>query len=140
VFRPTEVALGLAANDLYEALPTAFRDGLEELPATLAALEARAAEARAELELVAALAPTGSADADALERRRAVASKNLASSVAALEGLRLDLLRLHGGANDLAPITTLIQSARELREDAARLADAQREVDEALAPRSLGTS
>ena len=133
VFRPTEAALGLAANQLFEALPTAFRDGLEELPATLAALEARAAEARAELELVAALAPSGSADSDALERRRANASRNLAASVAALEGLRLDLLRLHGGADNLAPITTLIHAAKELSEDASRLADAQREVDEALA-------
>jgi hypothetical protein len=53
--------------------------------------------------------------------------------VAALEGLRLDLLRLHGGAGDLAPITTLIQSAKELSDDATRLADAQREVEEALA-------
>jgi serine/threonine-protein kinase len=89
---------------------------------------------------VAALAPTGSADAEALERRKAAASKNLGASVAALEGLRLDLLRLHGGADNLAPITTLIQSAKELSDDATRLADAQREVDEALAQPNFNAS
>ena len=90
--------------------------------------------------MVAALAPSGSGDADVLERRRTAASKNLAASVAALEGLRLDLLRLHAGANDLAPLTTLIDAARLLGEDVSRLADAQREVDDALAPRPPGAS
>ncbi len=136
VFRPTEAALSVAASELFAALPTAFRDGLEELPATLAALEARAAEARAELDVVAALAPLGSNDADVLERRRSVASKNLSESVAALERLRLDLLRLHAGSDNLAPLTTLIDAARLLSDDVSRLADAQREVDDAIAQRS----
>ena len=57
---------------------------------------------------------------------------HLAESVAALEGIRLDLLRLHAGAADLAPLTTLIDAARLLGEDLSRLAEAQREVEEAL--------
>jgi serine/threonine-protein kinase len=58
--------------------------------------------------------------------------------VAALEGIRLDLLRLHANANDLAPLTTLIDAAHRLGEDVGRLADAQREVDAATARRALG--
>ena len=138
VFRATEVALGVAAGELFAALPKAYREQLAELPATVAALEARAAEARAEIDVVAALAPSGSGDADVLAARRNAAAARLADSVAALEGIRLDLLRLHAGAGDLAPLTTLMDAARVLREHVGRLADAQREVDAAMVRRPLG--
>src|SRR5688500_4227539 len=65
VFRATEAALGLAAGELFAALPEAYRDQLAELPATVAALEARAAEARADIDLIAALDPSGG-DAEVL--------------------------------------------------------------------------
>jgi hypothetical protein len=58
-----------------------------------------------------------------------VSAAQLAESVAALEGLRLDLLRLHAGASDLQPLTTLIDAARQIGEDIDRLAEAQREVN-----------
>ncbi|MEJ7759255.1 MAG: serine/threonine-protein kinase [Gemmatimonadaceae bacterium] len=138
VFRPTEAALGVAAADLFAALPTAYREQLAEVPATVAVLEARAAEARAEMDVLAALAPSGSGDAEVLETRRHAASAHLAASVAALERMRLDLLRLHAGAGDLAPITTLIDAARLLGEDVRRLAEAEREVDAAIVWRALG--
>ena len=138
VFRATEAALGVAAAELFDALPKAYREQLAELPATVAALEAHAAEARAEIDVVAALAPSGSADADVLDARRNAAAQRLADSVAALEGIRLDLLRLHAGASDLAPLTTLIDAARVLSEDVNRLAEAQREVDDAIVRRPLG--
>jgi serine/threonine-protein kinase len=138
VFRPTEAALGVAASELFAALPKSYREQLAELPATIEALEARAAEARAEVEMLAALAPSGSSDADALEARRSAAASHLSESVAALEGIRLDLLRLHAGASDLAPLTTLIDAARVLGEDVRRLAEAQREVEDATVRRRLG--
>lgn len=138
VFRATEVALGVAASELFAALPKAYREQLAELPATVAALEARAAAARAEIDVLAALAPSGSVNADVLETRRGAASAHLAESVAALEGIRLDLLRLHAGAGDLAPLTTLIDAARLLGEDVSRLADARREADGAAPPRLAG--
>ena len=138
VFRATEAALGVAASELFAALPNAYREQLAELPATVAALEAQAAAARAEIDVIAALAPSGSVDADVLETRRGVASSHLAQSVAALEGIRLDLLRLHAGAGDLAPLTTLIDAARLISEDVNRLADARREVDGAAPPRLAG--
>ena len=128
-FRATEAALGVAAGELFAALPKAHREQLAELPATVAALEARAAEARAELDVIAALVPNGSREAAVLETRRATASARLAETVANLEGIRLDLLRLHAGSSDLAPLTTLIDAARALGEDVSRLADAQQEVD-----------
>ena len=131
-FRATEAALGIAAGELFAALPKAYREELVELPATVAALEARAAEARAELDVIAALAPTGSSDAALLEKRRAAASARLSETVASLEGIRLDLLRLHAGASDLAPLTTLVDAARLLGEDVGRLADAQREVGDVV--------
>src|SRR5205823_4737691 len=121
VFRATEAALGVAASELFAALPSAYRDQLAELPATVAALEARAAEARAEMDVLAALAPAGSVGAEALAARREKAKAHLAESVAALESIRLDLLRLHANANDLAPLTTLIDVARLLGEDLGRL-------------------
>ncbi|HET9010690.1 MAG TPA: serine/threonine-protein kinase [Gemmatimonadaceae bacterium] len=133
VFRATESALGVAAGELFAALPKAYREQLAELPATVAALEARAADARAELDELAALGR--SADADVLETRRSAASAHLTESVAALEGIRIDLLRLHAGAGDLAPLTTLIDAARALGEDMNRLADARREVDHAASSR-----
>jgi serine/threonine-protein kinase len=137
VFRATESALGVAAAELFLALPKAYREQLDELPSIVASLEARAAEARAELEVIGGLAASGS-DAQVLAARRTTAKEHLAESVAALEGIRLDLLRLHAGAIDLAPLTTLMDAARRIGEDANRLVEAQREVEDAAgtAPRS----
>jgi serine/threonine-protein kinase len=114
---------------LFAALPKEYREQLAALPDTVAALEARAAEARAEIEVVDALAASGGASAAVLDARRSAASKNLAETVAALEGIRLDLLRLHAGASDLAPLTTLLDAARVAGEEVRRLAEAQNEVE-----------
>jgi serine/threonine-protein kinase len=134
-FRATEAALGVAAEELFAALPKAYREQLAELPAIVEALQARAAEARAEIEMVASLVPSGSDDETVLKGRRDAATAHLTESVAALEGIRLDLLRLHAGAGDLAPLTTLIDAARVAGEDVRRLADAQREVNDATSTR-----
>ena len=137
VFRATEAALGVAAGELFAALPKSYREQLAEQPATVASLEAQAADARAELDVISSLAPSSAGDAGALAARREKAAAHLSSSVAALEGIRLDLLRLHAGAGDLAPLTTLIDAARLLGEDVNRLADAQREVDAAMGRRRV---
>ncbi len=135
VFRPTEAALGVAASELFAALPKAYREQLAGLPSLVEALEARAAAARAEIEALGLLVPAAGGDAQVLAARRTAASAHLAESVAALESVRLDLLRLHAGAADLAPLTTLIDAARLLGEDVHRLAEAQREVQEATSRR-----
>ncbi|MEZ4588910.1 MAG: serine/threonine-protein kinase [Gemmatimonadales bacterium] len=136
-FRATEAALGLAAADLFAALPEAYREQLAELPATVAALEARAAEARAEVERLAALAAEGPTGRETLAAARKAAASRLGESVAALEAIRLDLLRLHANAADLAPLTTLIDAARRIGEDAGRLAEARREVEQPPAARAF---
>jgi eukaryotic-like serine/threonine-protein kinase len=136
-FRATEAALGVAAAELFAALPKEWRDQLEDLPAMVTVLEARAAEARAEIEIIAAMAPSESTDADILAARREAAATRLADSVAALEGIRLDLLRLHADAGDLAPLTTLMDAVRVIGEDMNRLVEAQREAESA-ATRKLG--
>ena len=120
-FRATESALGVAAQELYDALPAAQREALRELPATLAALEAQAAEARATVAVL-----------DGAPRE--AAARRLAGTVAALETLRLDLLRLHAGSADLAPLTTLIDAARDLGDEVDRLVDARADVDRLLPP------
>jgi predicted Ser/Thr protein kinase len=130
-FRATEAALGVAASELFAVLPKAFQEQLAELPAIVALLEARAAEARAESEMLAALAPADSGGVEVLAARKKAAAAHLAESVAALEGIRLDLLRVHAGAGDLAPLTTLMDAARLIGEDLNRLADAQREAEDA---------
>ena len=134
-FRATEAALGVAAAELFAALPKEYRERFAELPAIVASLEARATEARAELDLVAALAPSEAGGAEVLAVRKQAAAAHLAESVAALEGIRLDLLRLHAGAADLAPLTTLMDAARLIGEDLGRLAEAQREVERAAGRR-----
>jgi serine/threonine protein kinase len=127
-FRATEAALGVAAGELYAALPQEYKAQLSELPNVVALLEARASEARAEMDVVAAMAPAP-VDAELLAARRKKASKQLAESVAALEGIRLDLLKVHAGAGDLAPLTTLLDAAKAIGEDLGRLAQGQSEAE-----------
>jgi serine/threonine-protein kinase len=134
-FRATEAALGVAASELFALLPERFRQQLSELPATVAALEATAAEARAELDVIAALGPSAADEAEILSARRDRVKARLADSVAALETIRLDLLRLHSNANDLAPLNTLMDAALLVGEDVSRLADAKREVEDVIARR-----
>lgn len=132
MFRPTEAALGLAASELFNALPETYRIELLELPSMITVLEARAAEARSEMDVVAALARPGSDESTVLERRRERASASLAASVGALERIRLDLLKLHAGASDLKPLTTLIEEATLVSQEVARLAEAEQEVEDAI--------
>ena len=132
VFRPTEAVLSVAAAEIFAALPEAYRAELLELPSIISALEARAAEARAEIDVVEALAKPGSDGMAVLEKRRGAASANLAASVGALERIRLDLLKLHGGASDLKPLTTLMEEAYQVAEEVKRLAEAEQEVEDAI--------
>ena len=134
--RPTEIGLGMAVDDLFAALPATYRQHLSDLPAVVRRLEAHATAARARLdELNAVASSTG--DAGTLTAARDDAKRKLADSVAALEAVRLDLLRLHGGATDLRPITTVLEAARVLGEQLGRLHDAAREVSGFIAPLDL---
>jgi serine/threonine-protein kinase len=165
VERPTEMALGLAASELFAALPKEYRKQLHELPAVVQQLEARASLLRKRIEETAdivararnespatallggesgALA-TDSAASIASRRdsavERLVAShdalkRDLARTVATLESIRLDLLRAHGGATDLEPLTTLLDAAAGVERELGFLIEAQEEVRGVTPPRS----
>ena len=129
IFRPTEVALGVAASELFAALPAPYREQLVDLPMIVQNLQARAAESRAQLNAFQAMAVAGGRPAqpiaDTGEQR---VRRSLAETVGALESIRLDLLRLHAGEADLAPITTLLDAARSIGVHVERLMVAQRDV------------
>ena len=110
----TEVAIGMAAQELYEALPSESRERVPELPRTLKALEAEAQALRQRLDDPAAGA-------------------RLASVVSALETIRLDLLKLHAGTSDLHALTEAVQVAQRLGAEVDALIQGQRETAALLA-------
>jgi serine/threonine-protein kinase len=114
---PTVVALGRAAEELFAALPAAQRERLGDVPALVARLQADAERLRAQ------------ADTDASgEAPAGRAAERLRVTVAALEAVRLDLLKLHAGAGSLDELTRDVEAARELG----------RRVDAELAARDAG--
>jgi eukaryotic-like serine/threonine-protein kinase len=127
VHRATEVALGLAADRLFEELPKETRRQLKGLPATVKALEDDAQAMRKQVgELDSVLAEIGDDDparADAAERARVrsaveatrdEAREKLHEAVRALETIRLGLLLLHGGGGTVDGLTRDLASAREM--------------------------
>ena len=139
-FRPTEMALSVAAEELFAALPRAYREHLGDVPRVIRGLEIHASAARERVSQMTALLSldvrTGHAHADppetaTLAAARDAAVRDLAASVAALETIRLDLLRLHGqgAAADLAPITTSLDAARRVGDELDALNSARREVE-----------
>ncbi|MGH7569564.1 MAG: protein kinase domain-containing protein [Gemmatimonadales bacterium] len=116
--RPTEMALGLAALDLFEALPRETRAALPDLPAVVRGLEDEARRLRKAAE------DSGPAR-EAAQRRRGAA-------LAALETIRLDLLRLHGGVGRVDSLTANLSAAREVGEQVDRLLQGKTEVERAL--------
>ncbi|HXV90250.1 MAG TPA: serine/threonine-protein kinase [Gemmatimonadales bacterium] len=148
--RATELALGLAAEKLYEQLPRETRSRLRELPAAIRRLEQDAQRMRARLEdLNDVIGTDGPVDAgsppDELGDRRAAvvadlhaerdaALRRLGDVVAALETIRLNLLKLHAGAASVQTLTTDLGLAREVSAEIDRLLAGQREAEEALGP------
>jgi predicted Ser/Thr protein kinase len=133
--RPTEVAIGMAAVDLFRALPRATQKQLGDLPDLLEKLERDARDVRrrseelsAQLDALSGTQAAASAtlgDQGAIAERRAAvaselrvardaASRRLSGTVAALENIRLDLLRLQAGAGSLESLTSAIDAARRV--------------------------
>jgi serine/threonine-protein kinase len=107
--RPTEVALGLAAIDLFEGLPKDMQGRLGDLPAVVRGLEERVRRLRG----------------NGQEGR-------LGEALGALETLRFDLLRLHGGVGSVDGLTADLSAAREIGAQVEALLEGRREVDDAL--------
>ena len=144
--RPTELALGMAAEQLYDSLPKDTRNQLRDLPDVVHRLEQDAQKMRARLEeLQEALAGADqrvSPDraiaarhdrivAD-LTAERDLVQQRLKDAVAALETIRLNLLRLHAGTTTVKNLTTDLGLAREVARDIGRHVEGLREVEESL--------
>jgi len=104
----TEFVLGRAVVEVYEALPAADRKQLGDVPHVVHDLERQA-------ELLRAGKETGN---------------RLTETVAALENVRLALLRLRAGVGSVNDLTLQLARAKEIGERIDRELDAKREVDE----------
>jgi serine/threonine-protein kinase len=141
--RPTELALGMAAEQLYDTLPKETRRQLRDLPDVVHRLEQDAQRMRARLEeLQEALADVGQrGNPDAsiaarhdrivadLSAERDLVQQRLKDAVAALETIRLNLLRLHAGSGSVHSLTTDLGLARNLARDIDAQVDGYREVE-----------
>jgi len=157
-FRPTELAIGMAADQIFESLSKSARHSLKDLPLLVRRLEAEAQLMRARVDEMNAMlaglgdaartttsaslraAGAGAAVQDSQEKlrgellaKRDAASKRLAASVAALENIRLDLLRLKAGVGTVDQLTSDLSAARELEGEIERRIEAHAEVERALA-------
>jgi serine/threonine-protein kinase len=144
--RPTELALGMAAEQLYDSLPRDTRRQLRDLPDVLRRLERDAQRMRARLEeLQQALADTGRAGSPDptiaarhdrlvtdLIAERDLVQQRLKDAVAALETIRLSLLRLHAGTGTVQSLTTDLGLARDIARDIAAQADGYLELEREL--------
>jgi serine/threonine-protein kinase len=162
-YRPTEVAIGMAADALFEALPKKTRRELKDMPSIIRRLEAEATLMRARVdELNTMIAGLGdealSAQSASLKEsgagavvegqrgqlrteltsKRDQASQRLAVSVAALENLRLDLLRLKAGVGTVDQLTADLNAARDLQREIEIAVEAHREVEAALRDPAAG--
>ncbi len=140
--RPTEVAIGMAAADLYAALPKQLQKQLADLPETVHVLEVEAQRMRRRVDEISSrladfeaeqrsgsstLGRFGDGSDGVASRRQSVveelgaardtAGRRLSMVVAALENIRLDLLRLQAGAGSTGSLTALIESARRIGGD-----------------------
>jgi serine/threonine-protein kinase len=146
--RPTELALGLAADRLFEELPKETRRSLKGLSETVRALEDDAQSMRSQVaELDAVLAEVGDDDPSrpgaaerarvrsAVEATRNEASEKLRQAVKALETIRLGLLMMHAGGATVESLTLDLRNARDISEKMENLLAGHREVERLLQER-----
>jgi len=144
----TEVALGRATDALYEALPKDVKKQLKQLPSTVRRLEEDAKTLRGEIErLDASLIALDSDIAHSqlrddrtrlradVEHTRQRAGDRLAATVAALESIRLDLLRLQMGDGRVESVTETLEAARDVGDELRAYVEATEEVERSLRPR-----
>jgi len=144
--RPTEMAISIAADRLFEELPRELKRELKGLPETIERLEADARAMRRQVDELDALlvevgedAGGGGAEERAalradLARSRDDARDRMTDAVSALEKIRLGLLRLHAGDDSLPSLTAELGSASELSGAIERLLEGQRDVARLLRP------
>ncbi|HEY3286125.1 MAG TPA: serine/threonine-protein kinase [Gemmatimonadaceae bacterium] len=131
--RATELSLGMAAESLFAGLPKSTREQLGDLPALLHRLQDDAQALRRPLDELQELLNDAGEDASAaayepVRRDRDALKTKLGETVAALETIRLNLLRLHAGSLSVASLTTHIGLAADVSAEVERLLAAQDEV------------
>jgi len=137
--RPTELSLGMAADKLYADLPKETQHQLHDLPDVVRRLEDDAQRMRKRLdELQDALGDGGDTPSRQdrittdLRAERVLVQQRLKDAVAALETIRLNLLRLHAGTATVKHLTTDLGLARQVAREVDLLLESQREVEELL--------
>ena len=143
--RPTELSIGMAAEQLYESLPKVTRQQLRDLPDVVHRLENDAQRTRRRLEeLQDVLGGAKATSADPaigarhdrilaeLTAERELVQRRLADAVAALETIRMNLLRLHAGTGSIRNLTTDLGLAREVAKEIDLLLQGHREIEEEL--------
>lgn len=145
--RATELSLGLAAEQLFDALPREARASLGDLPPVLKRLQADAQSLRKHHDaLQEALNDAGDAAAQSIEYAEVRATRDeikakLGDAVGALETIRLNLLRLHAGSGSVEGLTTHIGLAAAVSEEVERLLAAKAEMERGLSfPREIATT
>jgi tRNA A-37 threonylcarbamoyl transferase component Bud32 len=140
----TEIALGRATDHLYLALPKAARRELASLPETVRRLEGDASRLRESIsalddQLVAFDRGGDALDGDVrndlaaqVREARTRSAERLSATVAALESIRLDLLRLQLGRAQIASVTATLEAAREIGDRIGDSIAAQLEVEQLL--------
>ncbi|HMC54431.1 MAG TPA: serine/threonine-protein kinase [Gemmatimonadaceae bacterium] len=135
--RATELSLGMAAEQLYEELTKEQRQHLGDLPGVLRRLQEDAQSLRKRYDdLQQTLSEAGSgasmpAFADVRALRDSIHTK-LGDAVAAMETIRLNLLRLHAGSVTVESLTTHLGLAADVSAEVERLIRGQDEVEQAL--------
>ena len=140
----TEIALGRATDHLYLALPKVARRELSALPETVRRLEGDASRLRESINALDDQLAAFDRGGDALDGdirndlaaqvrdARALSADRLSATVAALESIRLDLLRLQLGRAPIASVTATLEAAREIGDRIGDSIAAQFEVEQLL--------
>jgi len=142
-YRPTELALGLAADHLYAALPKGTRRSLPDLPQVVRRLESDAQTLRRRVEeLNDLIGQIGDDERAGSDRRRKLrdelkatrdgAHQKMLDAVGALETIRLGLLKMQAGVATADGVTQDLAAARELLGDIERIAESAEEVEREL--------
>jgi eukaryotic-like serine/threonine-protein kinase len=132
--RATELSLGIAAEQLYEALPREVRQSIGDLPSLLARLQRDAQALRSRYEelndvLTRMSTITAAEQYEHLRQDRSIVHEKLGQAVGAMETIRLNLLRLHAGTAGIEGLTTHIGIAENISAEVERLIAARAEVD-----------
>jgi eukaryotic-like serine/threonine-protein kinase len=138
-YRHTEIAIGMAADRLFEDLPKAARRSLKDLPDTVRRLEAQADKMRRRIALLdAGRMGGGDVLARDIAEARAAAQRRLADSVTALETIRLQLLRMHAGLTTMESLTADLSAAREIADAVDRVLEGNQVVAALLSDPAAG--